>query len=75
MTVLPKEILQALRGLTRLMRNFLLDRVEFEKCKQRNREDFENMIVEVAQAEYTNGSSWLQSAGCLGMFRDHNFIE
>ena len=40
-----------------------------------NREDFENMIVEVAQAEYNNGSSWLQSAGCLGMFRDHNFIE
>jgi len=37
--------------------------------------DSEEFIIELARIEHANGYSWIQSAACLKMFSDHNFIE
>ena len=33
------------------------------------------MIAEFAKEEFSAGASWLQSAGCIKLFMDHNFMK
>ena len=39
------------------------------------KDDFQNFISDFAKEEFSQGMSWLQSAGCYKMFVDHNFIK
>ena len=43
--------------------------------EQFTKDDFQNFISDFAKEEFSQGMSWLQSAGCYKMFVDHNFIK
>ena len=42
-----EEIFNALKKFIRSKRNILLDRVEFERCRQKENEDFESFYINV----------------------------
>ena len=46
-----ETIFHAVKKFIRSKRNILLDRVEFERCKQREGEDFESFFINVQQTE------------------------
>ena len=45
-----EEVFAALKKFIRSKRNILLDKVDFERCRQREGEDFETFFINVQQA-------------------------
>ena len=64
-----EEVLEAIRKFIRSKRNILLDRVEFEKYKQKDGEDFESFYISTQQlafdADLVNNHCGKCSKKCL----------